>query len=81
MIFLCAECWKIKEVNIPSKVREIYSGIFYGCPKAPASIAVLPETVEILDGGFCIGIPSIESVVVPPNVRIMKKAFYGCTQS
>ena len=75
--FLCAECWKIKEVNIPSKVREIYSGIFYGCPKAPASIAVLPETVEILDGDFCIGIPSIESVVVPPNVRIMKKAFYG----
>ena len=75
--FLCAECWKLKEVNIPSKVREIYSGIFYGCPKAPASIAVLPETVEILDGDFCIGIPSIESVVVPPNVRIMKKAFYG----
>lgn len=75
--FLCAECWKLKEVNIPAKVREIYSGIFYGCPKAPASIAVLPETVEILDGDFCIGIPSIESVVVPPNVRIMKKAFYG----
>ena len=75
--FLCAECWKLKEVNIPSKVREIYGGIFYGCLKAPASIAVLPETVEILDGDFCIGIPSIESVVVPPNVRIMKKAFYG----
>ena len=75
--FLCAECWKLKEVNIPSKVREIYSGIFYGCPKAPASIAVLPETVEILDGDFCIGIPSIESVVVPPNVRIMKKAYSG----
>ena len=74
---LCAECWKLKEVNIPSKVREIYGGIFDGCPKAPASIAVLPETVEILDGDFCIGIPSIESVVVPPNVRIMKKAYSG----
>lgn len=74
---LFAECKELKEVNIPSKVREIYGGIFYGCLKAPASIAVLPETVEILDGDFCIGIPSIESVVVPPNVRIMKKAFYG----
>lgn len=74
---LCAECWKLKEVNIPSKVREIYGGIFYGCLKAPASIAVLPETVEILDGNFCGGIPSIESVVVPPNVRIMKKAYSG----
>ena len=75
--FLCAECWKLKEVNIPSKVREIYSGIFNGCPKAPASIAVLPETVEILDGDFCGAVPSIESVVVPPNVRIMKKAYSG----
>ena len=75
--FLCAECWKLKEVNIPSKVREIYGGIFYGCLKAPSSIAVLPETVEILDGNFCGGIPSIESVVVPPNVRIMKKAYSG----
>ena len=75
--FLCAECWKLKEVNIPSKVREIYSGIFNGCPKAPASIAVLPETVEILDVDFCGAVPSIESVVVPPNVRIMKKAYSG----
>ena len=74
---LCAECWKLKEVNIPSKVREIYGGIFDGCPQAPASIAVLPETVEILGGDFCGAVPSIESVVVPPNVRIMKKAYSG----
>ncbi|WP_315314712.1 leucine-rich repeat domain-containing protein [Prevotella pallens] len=74
---LCAECWELKEVNIPSKVREIYGGIFDGCPKAPASIAVLPETVEILGGDFCGAVPSIESVVVPPNVRIMKKAYSG----
>ena len=74
---LFAECKELKEVNIPSKVREIYGGIFYGCLKAPASIAVLPETVEILDGNFCGGIPSIESVVVPPKVRIMRRAFYG----
>ena len=74
---LFAECKELKEVNIPSKVREIYGGIFYGCLKAPASIAVLPETVEILDGDFCGGIPSIESVVVPPKVRIMRRAFYG----
>ena len=74
---LFAECKELKEVNIPSKVREIYSGIFYGCLKAPASIAVLPETVEILDGDFCGGIPSIESVVIPPNVRMMRRAFYG----
>ena len=74
---LCAECWELKEVNIPSKVREIYGGIFDGCPQAPASIAVLPETVEILGGDFCGAVPSIESVVVPPNVRIMKKAYSG----
>ena len=75
--FLCAECWKLKEVNIPSKVREIYGGIFNGCLKAPASIAVLPETVEILDGHLYCAIPSIESVVVPPKVKIMRGAFYG----
>ena len=74
---LFAECKELKEVNIPSKVREIYGGIFDGCPKAPASIAVLPETVEILGGDFCGAVPSIESVVVPPNVRIMKKAYSG----
>ena len=74
---LCAECWELKEVNIPSKVREIYGGIFDGCLKAPASIAVLPETVEILDGHLYCAIPSIESVVVPPKVRIMRGAFYG----
>ena len=73
---LFAECKELKEVNIPSKVREIYSGIFYGCLKAPASIAVLPETVEILDGHLYCAIPSIESVVVPPKVRIMRGAFY-----
>ena len=74
---LFAECKELKEVNIPSKVREIYGGIFDGCPQAPASIAVLPETVEILGGDFCGAVPSIESVVVPPNVRIMKKAYSG----
>ena len=74
---LFAECKELKEVNIPSKVREIYSGIFYGCLKAPASIAVLPETVEILDGHLYCAIPSIESVVIPPNVRIMRRAFSG----
>ena len=74
---LFAECKELKEVNIPSKVREIYGGIFYGCLKAPASIAVLPETVEILDGDLYCGIPSIESVVIPPKVRIMRRAFSG----
>ena len=74
---LFAECKELKEVNIPSKVREIYGGIFYGCLKAPASIAVLPETVEILDGDPYCTVPSIESVVVPPKVRIMRRAFYG----
>ena len=74
---LFAECKELKEVNIPSKVREIYGGIFYGCLKAPASIAVLPETVEILDGDPYCTVPSIESVVVPPKVRIMRSAFYG----
>lgn len=74
---LFAECKELKEVNIPSKVREIYGGIFYGCLKAPASIAVLPETVEILDGDLYCAVPSIESIVVPPKVRIMRSAFYG----
>lgn len=74
---LFANCMELKEVNIPSKVREIYSGVFYGCLKAPASIAVLPETVEILDGSIYYGVPSIESVVVPPKVRIMKEAYWA----
>lgn len=74
---LCAECWKLKEVNIPSKVREIYGGIFDGCPQAPASIAILPETVEILDGAAYYGIRTIEEVVVPKNVRVLRGAFDG----
>ncbi len=74
---LFANCMELKEVNIPSKVREIYSSVFYGCLKAPASIAVLPETVEILDGSIYYGVPSIESVVVPPKVRIMKEAYWA----
>lgn len=74
---LFGNCIKLEEVNIPSEVREIYSGVFYGCLKAPASIAVLPETVEILDGDLYCAVPSIESVVVPPKVRIMRSAFYG----
>ena len=74
---LFGNCIKLEEVNIPSEVREIYSGVFYGCLKAPASIAILPETVEILDGAAYYGIRTIEEVVVPKNVRVLRGAFDG----
>jgi len=76
---LFGNCIKLEEVNIPSEVREIYSGVFYGCLKAPASIAILPETVEILDGAAYYGIRTIEEVVVPKNVRVLRGCFrrYG----
>ena len=74
---LFGNCIKLEEVNIPSEVREIYSGVFYGCLKAPASIAVLPETVEILDGDIYYGVPSIECVTVPSKVRILNETYWA----
>ena len=74
---LFGNCIKLEEVNIPSEVREIYSGVFYGCLKAPASIAVLPETVEILDGEIYYGVPSIECVTVPSKVRILNETYWA----
>ena len=74
---LFANCAKLEEVNIPSEVREIYSSVFYGCLKAPASIAILPETVEILDGSIYYGVPSIECVTVPSKVRILNETYWA----
>ena len=74
---LFGNCIKLEEVNIPSEVREIYSGVFYGCLKAPASIAVLPETVEILDGDIYYGVPSIECVIVPSRVRVLNETYWA----
>ena len=74
---LFGNCIKLEEVNIPSEVREIYSGVFYGCLKAPASIAILPETVEILDGDIYYGVPSIECVTVPSKVRILNETYWA----
>ena len=74
---LFANCAKLEEVNIPSEAREIYSSVFYGCLKAPASIAILPETVEILDGSIYYGVPSIECVTVPSKVRILNETYWA----
>ena len=57
---LFAECWNLEEVNIPSRLREMYSSVFINCNKISPSVAVLPETVEILDGSAYYGIKVIE---------------------
>ena len=72
-----AECRKLKEVNIPSKLREMYDCIFYNCLDVSPSVAILPETVEILDGAAYYGLSTIEEVVVPKNVRVLRGAFDG----
>ena len=74
---LFAECRKLKEVNIPSQLREMYDCIFYNCLDVSPSVAILPETVEILDGSAYYGISTIEEVVVPKNVRVLRDAFHG----
>ena len=74
---LFAECRKLKEVNIPSKLREMYDCIFYNCLDVSPSVAILPETVEILDGAAYYGLNTIEEVVVPKNVRVLREAFEG----
>ena len=74
---LFAECWKLKEVNIPSKLREMYDNIFINCCEVSPSVAILPETVEILDGSPYYGISTIEEAVVPKNVRVLRQTFSG----
>ena len=74
---LFAECRKLKEVNIPSQLREMYDCIFYNCLDVSPSVAILPETVEILDGAAYYGLNTIEEVVVPKNVRVLREAFEG----
>ena len=74
---LFAECWKLKEVNIPSKLREMYDNIFINCCEVSPSVAILPETVEILDGAAYYGLSTIEEVVVPKKVRVLRGAFEG----
>lgn len=74
---LFAECWKLKEVNIPSKLREMYDNIFINCCEVSPSVAILPETLEILDGSPYYGISTIEETVVPKNVRVLRQTFSG----
>ena len=74
---LFAECRKLKEVNIPSHLRKMYDCIFYNCLDVSPSVAILPETVEILDGAAYYGIRAIEKVVIPKNVRVLRGAFNG----
>ena len=71
---LFANCHELSEINIPSKLREMY-GPFWNCEKLPASAAVLPETVEILDGTQYNGSTNIVEVVIPKNVKILRKAY------
>ena len=74
---LFAECRKLKEVNIPSKLREMHGNIFMNCREISPSVAILPETVEIMDGSLYYGVRAIEEVVVPKNVKVLRKAFSG----
>ena len=74
---LFAECCNLREVNIPSQLREMYGGVFHNCREISPSVAILPETVEILDGAAYYGIRAIEKVVIPKNVRVLRGAFNG----
>lgn len=74
---LFAECCNLREVNIPSQLREMYGGVFHNCREISPSVAILPETVEILDGAAYYGIRAIEKVVIPKNVRVLRSAFNG----
>lgn len=75
--YLFTYCWALQEVNIPSKLREIHEEVFSGCTKLPPSVSILPETLEIWDGSAYGGIPGIEEVVIPKNVKVLKSAFWG----
>lgn len=70
-----SECWALKEVNIPSKLREIH-GVVFSNTKLPPSILVMPETLEVWDGTSFTGFPSVEEVVIPKNVRVLRDAFW-----
>lgn len=72
-----AECWKLKEVNIPSKLREMHDCIFYNCNEVSPSVAILPETVEILDGAAYYGMITIEEFIIPKNVKVLKEFCEG----
>ena len=74
---LFAECCNLREVNIPSQLREMYGGVFHNCREISPSVAILPETVEILDGAAYYGVRAIEKVVIPKNVRVLRGAFNG----
>ena len=74
---LFAECCNLREVNIPSQLREMYDGVFHNCREISPSVAILPETVEILDGAAYYGIRAIKKVVIPKNVRVLRGAFNG----
>lgn len=73
--YLFTNCVNLKEVNIPSKLRELHNCVFYGCTKINPAVAILPETVEVLDGSAYYGINTIEEVVVPKNVRVLKETY------
>ena len=51
--------------------------IFINCCEVSPSVAILPETVEILDGSPYYGISTIEETVVPKNVRVLRQTFSG----
>lgn len=64
-------CVRLKEVNIPSRLRELQDNAFYGCEQITPTVAILPETIEILGNGVYYGVNHIEEIVIPQNVKVL----------
>lgn len=68
----------LKDVRIPSNVREIAERAFVGC--ASLDSVVLPSGLTRIESWALGGCPNLRSVYIPASVKeIVKEAFTGCT--
>ena len=72
---LFVDCPQLKKIHFPSRLREIHGGLFSQLYDFPPSAAILPETVEVLDGPIYSGVRTIEEVTIPKNVRVLVEAY------
>ena len=72
---LFVDCPLLRQVHLPSRLREIHGGLFSDLRDISPSVAILPETIEVLDGPIYSGVRTIEEVTIPKNVRILKEAY------
>ena len=72
---LLVDCPRLRQVHLPSRLREIHGGLFSDLSDISPSVAILPETVEVLDGPIYSGVRTIEEAIVPKNVRILREVY------